>query len=64
MVNVNGMWRCVCELDTVHIHVKKVSNHVLELAICNWHLLPRAVQAELSIPDLEPLQLSGAEAKE
>ena len=45
MSNMHGTRRCVCELDTEHIHVIKVSNHVVRLAICNLYLLPRAVQA-------------------
>ena len=31
MSNGHGTWRCVCELDTVHIHVNEVSNHFKEL---------------------------------
>ena len=61
MSNVQGTWRCVCELDTVHIHVKKASNHVVELAICNLHLLPRAAQAGLGVSDLKPSQFGGLE---
>ena len=44
----------MCELDTVHIYLKKVPNHVVELVICNLHLLPRAVQAGLVVSGLEP----------
>jgi hypothetical protein len=62
MSNMHGTWRCVCELDTVHIHTKEVSNHVVELAICNLNLLLRAVQAGLGFSDLKPHQLSGTEA--
>ena len=58
MSNVHGTWRCVCELDTPHIHVIAVPNHVLELGICNLHLLPRAVQAGMGVLVLEPTQVS------
>ena len=54
MSNVHGTLRCMCELDTVHIYLKKVPNHVVELVIGNLHLLPRAVQAGLGVSDLEP----------
>ena len=40
MCNVLGTWRCVCEQDAAHIHVIVVANHILELTICNLHLLP------------------------
>ena len=59
MSNVHGTWRCVCELDTMHIHVMEVSNHVVELAICNLHLMFRAVTAGLVVSDLEPPHFSG-----
>jgi len=58
---VHGTWRCVCELDTAHIHVMAASNHVLELAICNMHLLFSAVQAGLGVSDLPPTEISGVE---
>ena len=61
MSNVHGTWRCVCELDTVHIHEKKVANHVLQLAIFNMHLLSRAVQAGLGVSDLKPPEFGGLE---
>ena len=61
MFNVHGTWRYVCELDTKHIHLKKVSNHAEKLAICNLHLLPRAVQARLRASDLEPPEFGGVE---
>ena len=61
MSNMHGTWRCVCELDTVHIHVKKVANHVAGLAICNLHLLSRAVQAGLGASDLKPPEFGGLE---
>ena len=64
MSNVHGTWRCVCEQNTEHIHLVKVLNHDVELAICNLHLLACAVQAGLGISDLGPLQFSGAEAVE
>ena len=64
MRNVHGTLSCVRELDTVHIHVKKVANHVVELATWNLHLLSCAVQAGLGVSDLEPLQFSGAEVVE
>ena len=51
----------MCELDTVHSHVKKVANRVLKLAICNMHLLPRAVQAGLGVSDLKPPEFGGLE---
>ena len=47
------------EPDTVHIHMKKVANHVLELVICNMHLLPRAVQAGLGVSDPQPPEFGG-----
>ena len=61
MRNVHDTWRCVCGLDTVHIHVKKVANHVLRLAICSLQLLPGAVQAGLVVSDLQPLEFEGLE---
>ena len=42
-------------------YVKEVTNHVVELAKGNLHLLSRAVQAGLGVSGLEPPQLSGAE---
>ena len=54
MSKVHGTWRCVYELDTVHIHVKKVASHLVELAIGNRDLYPRAVQAGLGVSDLQP----------
>ena len=51
----------VCELDTVHIHVTYVSNHIVELAICNLHLLFRTVQAGLGVSDLQPPDFGGLE---
>ena len=62
MSNVHGSRRCVCGLDTVHMQVKKVSNRLVELAICNLHLLVRAVQAGLGVSHLKPPQFSGTEA--
>ena len=44
MSNVLGTWRCVCEQDTAHIHVMVVANRIVELAMCNLHLLIRAAQ--------------------
>ena len=61
MRNVDDTWRCVCELDTVHIHVKEVSTNVEELDISNLHLLPRAVQAVLGVSGLGPPQFGGLE---
>ena len=61
MSKVHGTWRCVCELDTVHIHVILIPNHVLELGIFNLHLLPRAVKAGMGVLVLEPTQISGLE---
>ena len=61
MSNVHGTWRCVCELNTVHIHVMEVSNHDVELAICNMHLLSCTVQAGLGVSDLEPPEFGGLE---
>ena len=48
-------------MDTVHIHVMTESNHVVELFICNLHLLLRDVQAGLGVFDLKSPQLSGLE---
>ena len=62
MGNVHGTWRCVCELDTAHIHVISIPNHVLELAICILRLMSLAVQAGMGLSDLEPPQVSGVEA--
>ena len=39
----------------------EVANHVLELAICNLHLLPHAVQAGLGVSGLEPPEFGGLE---
>ena len=61
MSNVHDTWRCVCGLDTVHIHVMEVSNHVLRLAIDSLQLLPGAVQAGLGVSDLQPSDFSGLE---
>ena len=64
MSNVHGTtgtWRCVCELNTVHIHVVEVSNHVLEPATYSMHLLSRAVQAGLGVSDLQPPEFGGLE---
>ena len=61
MSNVHGTWRCVCEQDTEHVHVTKIANHVLKLAICNLHLEPRAVQAGLGVADPEPHEFGGLE---
>ena len=60
-MSVHGTWRCVCELDTAHIHVISTPNLVLELPICNLHLLFRAVQAGVDVFDLKPPQVSGLE---
>ena len=46
----------------LHTHVREVPNHAVELAICNLHLLPRAMQAGLDVSDLEPTHFCGAEA--
>jgi len=54
-----GACDCVCELDTAHIHVMATSNHVLELAIGNMHLLSRAVQACFDVSDIQPPDISG-----
>ena len=51
----------MCELDTVHIHVMQVFNHVLKVAICNLHLLSRVVQAGLGVSGLEPPKFGGLE---
>jgi len=61
MCNVLGTWRCVCDQDTAHIHVMLVASRILELAICNLHLLPRAVPAGMGIPELQPTQREGVE---
>ena len=61
MSNVHGTWRCVCGLDTVHIHVMKVANQVVELAKGNLHLLPRAVQAGLGVSDPQLPEFGGLE---
>ena len=49
------------EPDTVHIHVIKYPNLVLEPDICNLNLLPRAVQAGLGVSDLQPSEFGGLE---
>ena len=61
MSNVLGTWRCVCEQDTAHIHVMVVTNRILGLAICNLHLLPRAVSAGMGILELHPIHTRGVE---
>ena len=61
MGNVHVTWRCMCELDTVHIHVMPIPNHVVELAICNLNLLLRAAQAGVDVFDPELPQSSGLE---
>ena len=61
MCNVHDTWRCVCGLDTVHIHVMEVSNHVLRLAIDSLQLLPGGVQTGLGVSDLQPSDFSGLE---
>ena len=48
----------------MHIHMKEVTNHDVELAIGNPHLHPRAVQAGLGVSDREPPQISGAKGVE
>jgi len=64
MCNVFGTWRCVCEQDTAHIHVIIAPNNVLELAIYNLHLLPRAVPAGMGILKPQPTQREGVEVVE
>ena len=59
--NLHGTLGCVCEQDTAHIHVILVANRVLELAVCNLHLLPRAVPAGMGILELEPTQTGSVE---
>ena len=54
MSNVLGTRRRVCDQDTAHIHVMVVTNSILELAICNLHLLPRAAQAGMCILERVP----------
>ena len=49
---------CVCEQDTAHIHVMLVANGILELTICNLHLLPHAVSAGMDIIELQPIGTS------
>jgi hypothetical protein len=44
--------------------VIKVSNHGVRLAICNLHLLPRAVQAGLGVSGLELPESSGTKVVE
>ena len=61
MCKMIGTWRCVCEQDTAHILVMLVANRILELAICNLHLLPRAVPAGMGILELQPTQRGGVE---
>ena len=61
MSNVHGTWRCVFELDTADIHMMPIPNHVVELAICNLHLLFHAVQAGMDVSSLELSQVSGLE---
>ena len=61
MSNMHGTWRCVSELDTVHIHVMEVSNHDVELPIGNPHLLSCTVQAGLGVSNLEPPEFGGLE---
>ena len=61
MSNVPGTWRCVCEQETAHIHVMLMANRILELDICNLHLLPRAVPAGMDILELQPIQREGVE---
>ena len=53
-----GAWY---EMDTIHIDVISIPNHVLELSVCNLHLLFRAVQAGMDAFDLELPQISGLE---
>ena len=62
MGNVHGTWRCVCELDTAHIHVMAIPNHAVELSVCILHLLSLAIQAGMGLFDLEPPQVSDVEA--
>ena len=51
----------MCELDTVHIHIKKVANHLVDLARGQPHLLSRAVRAGLGVSDLQPTEFGGLE---
>ena len=64
MRNTNGSGRCVCEQDTVSIHVIEVSNLVLEFAIGILHLLPHAVPAGMGEIELKPPGISGVEVAE
>ena len=61
MSSMRGTWRCVCELDTEHIHVLAASNHAEKLTIGNLHLLSRAVQAGVGVSGLEPPEFGGVE---
>ena len=56
-----GLWRCVCEQDTEHIHVIIAPTHVLELTICNLLILPRAVPVGMSILVVQPTHTTGVE---
>ena len=59
MSNAQGTWRCVCEQDTVSIHVIEVSGLVLEFAIGILQLLPHAVPAGMGASKPKLLGLSG-----
>ena len=61
---MHGTWRCVCEQDTVSIHVTEVSSFVLELAICILRLLFHAVSAGICAFKPNLLELIGVEAVE
>ena len=58
---MHGTWRCVCEQDTVSIHVIEVSSLVFEFAIGILHLLPHAVPAGMGAFELELPGISGVE---
>ena len=53
---VRGTWRCVCEQDTVSIHVIEVSILVPELDKGILHLLFHAVPAGMDEFELEPCE--------
>ena len=59
--NVRGTWRCVCEQDTAHSHVIIAPIHFPDLAVCNLHILPRAVPAGMGILELQPTHTRGVE---
>ena len=61
MSNAHGTWRCVCEQDTMRIHVIEASKLVLEFATGILHLLPRVVPADMDAFELKPTELSGVD---